>query len=1089
MVEKICCRIISQIPLIKYSKLGIIVRIHASKYISQDDYQIDLVFDIYIDELLPSKSNIFFDISVNNNQGDLILLTSETCCVVALIPWDKNIGEFEKINKIYNSSSNFNSSSSSTSNSKPLINLNSSLNITDKGQSILKIKRPSHSYGLFEDEEEQEQKQQEQEQKQRQKQKQEQDNNTGPNHLNDNNKHYKELNDYENSNQHKVSYKFLNNNQTNKSQLTNELYLKQENNGIFVYNIPLVTGIMVFNSLNLNNKNHNNKIHHFTNNKSYIVKSLWYHLDDYIIFILIKSINNNNSNYNKISSKLIALDLISIINSKHEINSQTFYNINDNFIVNYYDTTNNIHIKDNTSIDIIHGTNINSSNNKTPLDFVFGKGPDVWNILTIYVLFHDNTISSICPIIMNRMKLPYFAYQLLYTNLLEQEFFLNSKEETINKQNFHYDEKLHNTLNILLGDLRNPTDESGNVIEEILQVNISKDHFQIISSILKPIPIQLVISWELENNEYNIKSLKFISITNYPLSVFVILGSNLEIGVFIASYLSLPNFQDTCNFNLIQNKNNSFVINTQIQQDQVEDIEDNFNFMLRCIQKSKIPLNNINSNSNNNDDEELIRIISNLKFYDGIHFSTIITNSNANNTSISGNNIVNNDSTYINTNNSDNNKPLFIIGISTENDLFVIHIDWLHYLFTLYSKIESDINYQNDENKVLPVSENLEIIRKCINSNPKLKIYDLLSFNNMDDYDTNFNNTYLTFISNYCISNANSNINKIDRNKVNIEFIYNCNSNNNRNWNNKCYILCNPDYDELPEISNTEIHDTKSVKREFNIKDLIDFDNIDNNDKSEILQVDYQVNKLNEYTQEWLFVEMKNYYNKFSVIGNEIKSIKNEKEISEYYLNILKFLNDYNSNIILRLNNSIKPIINLIENIKPRIDLLNELKEEIEYTNKEIKRKEDDIEFKIKNTLEMSNSINERILKIKNLFIQELNNHRIQYDQDVIIPELLLMLSNVQLELCSAILNSFNNSNDFIAINNGNDDDDDNNNNNSLIGKCKEYDDNDIQKINIFTNEFNNYVKYNKFVINNFQKLQNKILELNRIVCNYSKKV
>ncbi|KAK9172406.1 Uncharacterized protein cmbei_500210 [Cryptosporidium meleagridis] len=1035
MVEKIFCRIISQIPLIKYSKLGIIVRIHASKFVSEDE-QVDLVFDIYIDELVPSKSNVFFDISVNNSKGDLILLTSESRCVVAHIPWEKNIGEFKRINNIFNSGSS-SSISDSNPNSNPspksTINLNSSLpNASAKKQHPIKFKRPSHSYGLFEEDYE--------------------INNF--HHSNQDSEYNREFHSDNYSTNRPMSIS----SQNSKSQVANQSSSKRENNNLYVYYIPLVTGITVFNALNLKTKDHHDQVFHSgNNNQSNIIKSLWYHLDDYIVFLLIKSSNNNN----KSTSKLIVLDLISVINSKNEANPQSLYNIENNFIVNYF-STNNYH----------------DDNHEAPVDFVFGKGPDIWNILTIYILFEDNTIFSICPVIMNRMKLPYFAYQLLYTHLLEQEFLLNSKDELIDKTDFCYDENLHNTLNILLGDLRNPMDESGKIIEEVLQVSISKENFQIISSALKPIPMKLFISWKLENHELkDVKSLKFISITNHPLSVFVILGSNLEIGVFIASYLSLPKFQDNNESNSNQRKTSAFVLNKQMDSFQLEDIQDEFNFTLECIQKSKIPLDFETSSkepSNEENKQELLeKIISKLRFYDGIHFYNT-----------SGTDIVN-----INI-----NKPLFIVGISTESNLFVIYIDWLHYLFTLYSTIESEINYQDEDNKVLPVSENLEIIRKCIDSNPELKIHQLISFNDFKDYcNTNFNNTCLTFTSNYCIGTTNGK-NNIDRNKVEIEFIYNLNSNSNNSQNengdSKSYILCNPDYDELPEISNDEIQNTKSIKREFNIKDFIDLDNIDNesnidrnNNDSETTQVDYQLSKLNEYTQESLLTEMNKYYSKFNLLRNEIKSIKSEKEISEYYLNVLKFLNEYNSNIILRLNNSTKPVINLIENIKPRINLISELKEEIEKSNEEIKKREDEIQLKIKNTLEISDSINERILRVKNLFIQELNNHRIQYNQDIIIPELLLMLSNVQLELCSAIFNSFNSNLDRISTKNGNDDGPFGINNE----KCKSYDELDQQKISSLNNEFNNYLKYNKFVINKFQNLQNRILELNRIVCNYSK--
>ncbi|OII71239.1 uncharacterized protein cubi_01714 [Cryptosporidium ubiquitum] len=1145
MVEKICCRIISQIPLIKYSKLGIIVRIQASKFISEND-QINSVFDIYVDELVPSKSNIFFDISVNNGQGDLVLLTSESCCVVAVIPWNRNIESFQRMNKIYNSrctsssgsgsgscsSSNYNSNSSSSSSSssssastsntnsnsssnpnpnsssssssnfnfQPESRFNSdySTNNTGHGQQGLKIKRPSHAYGIFEE---------------------------------------NDLELFDNSDK-----PVINNTHNHKSQTNDET--KQDT---VVYEIPLVTGIIILNFFNIQTKD--NGLYTVKNNKTYIIKSLWYHLDDYIVFILTKTKNK--------SPKLIALDLISIINNNEELNSKISYNKQfQSFIGNstYIDDIGNTLIsEDNNYICNYFDLKFNNNNNNNfgfdynPVDFVFGRGPDVWNILTIYVLFEENIILTLCPVIMNRMKLPYFAYQLLYTTLLEQEFLLNSKEEMM-KKDFHYDENLHNTLNIVLGDLRNPIDECGNIIEKVLYVDIPKETFLIISSILKPIPIKLKIIWECEK-ENNIKSGKLISITNYPLSVFAILGSNLEIGLFISSYLSLPNYEDTYNYNRIQNIKDE-------KEEEEEDTEYDFNLILKCIQKSKIPQNflkygnkkknnqeiggYIENNVDNGDEDEngdgdgdeiTKKIISRFKFYDGLYFSSNKNNFETEKTiNDEKNNIyknfgieknyvkkdLNNSDTYQVTNylNSNNDQPLFVIGISMENNIYIIYIDWLHYLFTLYSTIESDI-YDDDNNKVLPVYENIEVIRKCINSNQELKIIPL---NNNDNI--NLKNTNLSFNSYYGINNKDKK--NINRNKVYIEFIYNLNKyvnidtniniNTDINNNKFDYILCNPDYDELPEMSCNEVYNIKSIRKEFNISDFINEDlsrnsgiemkknddnyddddnnknknnnNNNNNNNSLITEIDYQVNKLNEYTQESLLIEMKNYNEKFNLLKNDLKSLNNEQEISEYYLKVLKFLNDYNSNILVKLNSSTKPILNMVDNIKPRINLMEELKDDIEKTNEKIKQKEEEIQNKIQSTLEMNNNINKRISKIKKLFLQELNNQRIQYNQDVILPELLLMLSNVQLELCSTILNTFNNNNDILINNlnvsgNGN-----GNGNNNHTGNNEDC---DMLKVNIFTNEFNNYVNYNKFVISKFQNLQNKVLELNRIVCNYSK--
>lgn len=1043
MLEKICCRILNQIPLIKYSKLGIIVRIQANKYISESE-QINIVFDIYVDELVPTKSNIFFDISVNNGPGDLVLLTSESCCVVAKIPWSRNIGSTKRIN-----------------NNIPNMNKGSSPSSGSSLQQGLKIKRPSHTYGFFDEE---------------------------------------DLELFEDPSK-QVSSSISASGDVY-GQISSQVGADNAEKDI-MFEIPLVLGTMLLNLGEAIQEEDKSSVC-VRNGPCSIVKSSWYHLDEYIVFVLAR--------FNKGSSKLIALDLASVVSSKEEetslntnsgldtvsvennqqkssnLNHETshdnysFYKQN-SFICNIFNLKFNKNIKgtDNTGIIIGSTVNIEEIEND-PVDFAFGRGPDVWNMLTIYVLLESNLILAICPVVMNRMRLPYFAYEVLYTTLLEQEYLASSSEEILSRD-FRYDEDLHHTLGVLLGDLRNPMDESMNIIEEVLHVDISRDVFLLISNKLKPVPVCLRVVWGLRGEDglpedTETKSLRFVSITNYPLSVFVIFGSNLEIGVFIASYLSLPNYKDTLNCNSMANSN------AQEKNNRKDDVEDSFNFKLECIQRSKVPLESPASNSekksgqeDKEEEEETVkRFVSSLKFHDRLDFAA---NPKESNTTKRLNSHLNNE------------KPLFIVGVSTQRSFYVIYIDWLHYLFTLYSKIETELSEDEKDSLVLPISDNIEVIRKCISSNPQLKMHNIVSSSQKEE--VSFQNTYLTFVSNYTRKKPNQECNKeFNKNIIYIEFIYtfinnltntDTDTDTGINKEGKYFLLYNPNYDELPEITSFQLYEMNLAKKEFDISNFIDLINEQDqveNEKAIIItsQLDYQVNKLNDYALERILEEMSNYTRQFKSLKDKIKSppIQNEQEASEYYLGVLRFLNDYNSKVLIKLNNSTGPILNLVENITPRMKFMQELKDEIIDTNSKIKQRHEEIEEKATIALEMNHLIHQRILKIKNLFLQELNNHRIQYNQDVVLPELLLMLSNVQLELCSTLLNVFNHNTGTAGTTT------------NFYSSIKDNEQavTDAIKLNTFSNEFCNYIDYNKSVIDNFQNLQNKILELNRIAHNFS---
>ncbi|KAJ1608548.1 hypothetical protein OJ252_2487 [Cryptosporidium canis] len=975
MQERVCCKILGQIPLIKYSKLGVIVRIQASKCVPDDDDNIDLVFDVYIDGLVPTKSNSFFDISVNDGRGDLVLLTSEKCCVIAEIPWSKRIV-----------STKLTSRRSSSIGNK--VDLGS--NPAGRGQRVMNVKRPSHTYGYFEDED-------------------------------DNNQEL--INDMSTgiNNSHKI---LIGNSEKD-----------------LIFEIPTVTGIII---LNLSTLSSDNGQISDRNTSSLIIKSSWYRLDDCVVFILAKIKN---------STKLIALDLISIVYQDHnkdlkDSNIDQFdtdisgglgdllKSFDNN--ISYNDKVHVCNLFDLSFSDEIIGYNTRKDKGTgiikydNPVDFTFGRGPDVWNMLSVYVLFDDNRILSLCPVVINRMRLPYFAYEALYSALLEQEYLYSSTEEVLEKE-FQYDKSLHGTLSVLLGELRNPIDGSNNIIEQELHVDISREAFMLISRALKPVPVQLSINWNCQDST-PIKSMRLCSVTNYPLSVFLIFGSNMEIGVFISSYLSMPNFKDTRNCNAIQDIEQTSFKNLGI------DLDGYFNFKLECIQRSKIPASY--------SEESKEEAYPNFRFLLGSQPDPL------------------DDPQIRNTQDGITNYeiPLFIVGAATENNIHIIYIDWLHYLFTLYSTIESETHKNNDKNRVLPISDNIEIVRKCINSENKLNIHNINPNSNANPL-TDLHNTHITCIPKYD--------NNLNRNTISIEFIYMQSGANQEKKNSKHgHLLVNPDYDELPEEDSRLLYNTESTRRDFNISDFIDKDFINKQtSKSDVIkettQLDYQVNKLNEYALESILQDLNNFTNQFQLIKDKNKPINNEQDASQYYLRSLRFLNDFNSKILVKLNNLAGPVLNLVDNIPHRINLMKELKEDISKTNEGIKEKESEIQHKINNTLDNNKEIHQRIARIKNLFLQELNNQRLQYNQDVILPEILVMLSNVQLELCSTIINIVDNgTNQDVCIN--------------------DLDGFDQSKSNILNYELNSYLAHNKSVMENFQNLQNKVLELNRMVCNFS---
>ncbi|KAF7456482.1 hypothetical protein HWI79_2972 [Cryptosporidium felis] len=959
--REICLSVLVQLPLIRYSRFGTIIRIQASKYISQEE-RIDLVFDVFVSELVPAKLTQFFDISANN-KGDFVLLTSQSCCVVAKIPWEKSLNKSIKPN------------SHSEQTGKEFGNPHK---IEGFG-----VKMPSHTYGLFED----------------------------------------ELDSFGES--------LITNSASGNTYGGLGSSLKQQ-----VYEIPVIVGHLV---LNTGKRLANSKT--ISDSSCSIVKSLWYHLDDYTVFILTNSdtANKNDDYMNK--SEIITLDLIALANKDYIFNGE-----DDEVLRDKLGNINEEISEFSSRFRIAH-------KNSNSVDFVFGRGPDIWNMLTVYVLLDNYRIVSICPVITNRMRLPYFAYETLYSSMVEQEF-LSNAEDFLNESSQQFDDCLYKLLKLLLSDLRNPVDESGNIIETVLSLDIPKESFLIISDLLKPVPIELEIKREkiedTSNNEEadgtgtggSSKTLKFASVTNFPLSVFLIINSELKIGLFISSYLSLPNFKTTNNPNISQDFSSS-------NKDPNYHIEKNL--ALTCLQscslsqRSKVSLGgNLHAEAHP------------LKLYDGTLSNSSKEDDDAH----------------------EEESALFVVGVLVNSTFSIVYIDWLHYLFSFYSQFDQENAGLERGNKVVaPISDKIEMIRRHIQENTEVSVSDLLLSSDVD-----LSLSHLSFRSRYSDQSlggiseneggASTLKPKINREIAIAELFYpskpllsgkvvkeaDAGSTESLAENDK--VLVNSMFDQLPEMAGSELLGIKRASKEFSLdKGFIKELAFDKPSRENNVQIEYQLEKLDQISYETLMNNSKCYIERLNNMKNNIKLIENEQDVSKYHLELLKLLNDYNTNVIAKINDSRRPILGMLENIKPRLSLMNELKEDIEATSDLIKKRQEEIDQKIQKTLEVTNQINDQISRVRASMLEELNFQRLQYNQDVILPELLLMLSNVQLELCSCIIS---------------------------ISEEKTHTQDEFETTSSYRREFESYLKHNKSVLENFQAIQTKILELSNRITNSS---
>ncbi|KAH7649062.1 hypothetical protein FG379_001651 [Cryptosporidium bovis] len=973
MSDRVCCRILSQIPLLKYSDLGIVVRLQASRYISDDDNN-TVIFDVFVNDIVPTKSTYFSNISVNGS-GDMIQISSLSCCVVAVIPWKENSINIKRLS-------------------------------TNKKEK--KFKKIPHKYGLFEE----------------------------------------ELNEIE-----------LNNELINKIDIGNNCH-----NSI-AGEIPLIKGITVLSItgtsiLQLNIDNNPN-----------LICEKWYNLDDYTLFILL---NETYMGYSY--SRILIFDLINLINDDNE-------EVNDDiFLVNEFEF----------KTSIVEGMTV------FPVDFSFGRGPDIWNMLGLFLLFDNNTIKTICPVITNRMKLPYFAYEVFFSSLIEQEFIFEAKNNVIDANSdsdlseFKYDKCLYDVLVLLTNDLRNPIDDkTGEIIDDHIQINIPIETYKLNLKDCFPNQVELKLNWEphFQSDLNDIKSTKLSFITNYPLSVFIVINSKNIIGLFTSSYLSFPSFK--------QNKNNELE-------------SDNFLLLVQSytIPNDWCPLNNSTERNN-------------IVIYDKFKYDKNISNDKV-------------------------DKTLFTIGISIFDTLAIIHIDWLQFIFSLHLNCNSansnEYKICNEckecGDKQLKIYNNIEAVRAYLDENKELSIYKLcnVEFLNLSEcclgFTASFRHEFSGNNENCCNLEQ-----KLMNENVNVKFIYpfidnkNINSVNpnglssasdaNSEYKNAKFNdakLVSLKYDELPFVTYNDIFLIKSVNKDYFLsKKLLEkikllSKNTTYSDKSDdfkiynteekIINNKNMVDSICEYDTEKVF---KYYFENLKKIKSEFKNINDTEEITNYHLKLLKLFNELNKAVLVRINSQLTPITNLMYNIKSRIKLLKKLKSNISKTHTQIANNEEKINKKIRDTIENSERLQERIKNIKKMFVHELNIHRIKFNQEVIIPEILLMLSNVQLELCSCIVNVFNSNYNST-----------NHNKNTNLGQTAsgieteassgfgvgvkveaEYEtgiegastiqgNNGVNHLNNhdYMNDINaklqNYINHNKSVLDRFQSMQTKVIELNK---------
>ncbi|KAH8739069.1 hypothetical protein FG386_000936 [Cryptosporidium ryanae] len=991
MSGNVCCIILNQIPLMKYSDLGVIVRVQASRRASNSGGSDNVVFDVFVNDIVPTKSTHFRSISVNNS-GDMIQLSSLSCCVVAAIPW-KEVD---------------------------------SINVNIKGIGVHKeekrVRRTPHKYGLFDE----------------------------------------ELSEVEPGSEF-VSKIDINNNYCT---------------GV-VGEIPLIKGVTILSVTDSSVLQFN------IENSTDLICAKWYNLDDYTLFLLL---NETYMGYNY--SKVQIYDLENIIKEEEEGEKDD----REVFMINEFEFK-TMKIDEHTTV--------------SPVDFAFGRGPDIWNMLSLFVLFDNNTIETICPVVSNRMRLPYFAYEVFFSSLIEQEFIFEAKNksadtdcEESNICECKYDKCFHDLLILVTSDLRNPIDDkTGEIIDDYIEINIPIQVYKSNFKDLLPNQTHLKLNWESDSHAESsgcLKSLKLSCVTNYPVSVFIVYNSKKTIGLFTSSYLSFPSFK-------------------QSESDEFE--QDN---LLYLVQNFTIPSDWY---STKNDSEY-----------------TITDNEKTNN-------IIIYDKFIYNRNTHENRKDntLFVIGISVFNTIAIIHIDWLQLIFSLHSNFGSvnsvEHNICNEckecEDKQLRIYSNIEAVRGYLNDNKKLKIQRLCDseFLNLSECNLGFAVSSKKGVSQD--SKSCCNLEVLTNESVKIElicpFINNKevsyeNSSSSSNDDEICggkysktklsnAKLISSKYDELPFIAYNEVFQIRIINKEYFIdKSLVekvkllsenaacfcvenDFKVYDCQEKNNTTKKNI-VNGICEYDAEKAF---KHYFESLKSIKNEFKKFNDPEEITSYHLKLLRLFNEFNKSVLVRLNSQLKPTFNLIDNVKSRIKLIERLKNNISNTRTQIVSNEERINKKIKDAIEKSEKIQEKIYNIKKLFVHELNIHRLNFNKEVIVPEILLMLSNVQLELCSCIINVFNNNQSSISNKNtnnlnlngsgidtgapninqmGTETDSESGtgatgvvNNNNSIGYSTNND---------FMNDINaklqNYINHNKIVLDKYQSLQSEVIELNKYI-------
>ncbi|OII76687.1 hypothetical protein cand_028080 [Cryptosporidium andersoni] len=846
MNKNVCSRIIWQNSYADPPNIGINIRIQCTKILEfHNNANIEVIFDINVNDINSASSELFTYISVSNN-GDFILLRSSVCCILAKIPWEKSISKGKTKNKILN-------------------NRLISGNIRDN----LIYNKPSHLYGLFEVD-------------------------------SDDFNFYSGFSRYEDD-----------------QNILNVEY-------IFVMNIDNIF------------------LEYYNNNSNFkIISSEWYAIDDNAIIILTSESININYSPQNIDNYIGRLHIFDISNIVDNISEEDNKDIISKGIIETRVIT------------------IPNSNNEF-VDFCFGSGPDLWNMMSIFILCSNGTVWYICPIISNNLVLPSFTYQTLYSTLLEQDFLAEAPNDT--KLSNGYNLKLQRLINILTMNLRDLTNNDLNTGNKIDNIRIKIPYNLIIPT---PIPVKLGISYgnfedDFNNKLINIKNsyIKISCITNFPLLVLLIISSNNNIGIFSGGFYSFPYYNSE-------------------DKGEVIDLENEY---LTCIQKISIPSNNNNKINISND-------INNL--YCIYKYESIIKNM----------------------------KDIkYTICIGVNNSMYVVNLSWLEYLTSsciksgLHDKIDDILRFLSE----YPILES-----NCIINGDDTNL--ILEGNNFNTCNIVFNLLEIGKCRVFLLApilQLNNEDNSINNNNEiinNIDHFYDI----------KEYII-KIDNIKIPHSDN--LNDSKPL-------DIMDFLKVDS---------EYMNNLDVDLPSEGIIKQFfKDFHNQLQ------KEIQMSSYQGSYYIEGIKLLSKLNKDFLLRIDICEEPISNIIKTIKPRISLINSLYNNIKDTNTEILERENEINMKIKDILENGDKLSKYIQKIKNLLICELDNARIQYHQEITIPQLLILLSKAQLKLSNALLSSI--------------------------------DDNNYLNTNII-NLFEYYSKRNENLMINFEDLQNKILQINKLI-------